>query len=54
VALVARGARNLDGGEEPVRETTLQQALRRQARMIYVEATVGAALLTLLAVAAPA
>jgi hypothetical protein len=46
VRLAARGARNLDRGEEPVTNPEEVRLLRAQARRIYVESALGAALLT--------
>ena len=46
--LAARGARNLDGGEERVNDSDLAAELRRQAKRIHVKAVLTAALLTLL------
>jgi len=46
VRLAARGARNMDVGDEPVRDPEEARQLRAQARRIYVESFVGAALLT--------
>ena len=46
--LAARGARNLDGGEERVNASNLVSELRRQAKRIHVKAALTAVLLTLL------
>jgi hypothetical protein len=46
VRLAARGARNMDGGDEPVRDPEQGRLLRGQARRIYVESVVLAMLLT--------
>jgi hypothetical protein len=46
VALAARGARNLDGGEEAIGDEGEKAKLRLQARAVYLEATIIAALLT--------
>jgi hypothetical protein len=37
VALSARGARETDGGTEPIADTALADALRRKARDVYVK-----------------
>jgi len=45
VRLAARGARDLDGGEEIVSEPFLVAQLRRQARRVHIEsALLGVAL----------
>jgi hypothetical protein len=46
VRLAARGARNMDGGDEAVRDPEEARRLRAQARRIYAESFAGAALLT--------
>jgi hypothetical protein len=48
VRLAARGARNMDGGDEPVRDPEQARLLRAQARRVYVESGVLAVLLTAL------
>ena len=44
--LAARGVRDLDHGEEPVRDPEAAQRLRAQARRIHAAALLTAALLT--------
>lgn len=46
MALAARGARNLDDGEVPIGDEDEKAKLRLQARAVYLEATIIAALLT--------
>jgi hypothetical protein len=46
VALAARGARNMDTGEERIVDDDDKATLRLQARAVYIEATIIAALLT--------
>jgi hypothetical protein len=46
VRLAARGARNMDGGDEPVGDPEEVRRLRGQARRVYVESVVLAVLLT--------
>jgi len=53
VALAARGARNMDAGDEAVVDAAEREALRRQARRVHLRAIVAGAVLTALAVAAP-
>jgi hypothetical protein len=48
VRLAARGARNMDGGDVPVRDPEQARLLRAQARRVYVESGVLAVLLTAL------
>ena len=48
MVLAARGARNLDGGDEAIEEAAVKGQLRRQARRVYVESVLLAAVLTLL------
>lgn len=45
--LAARGARNLDNGEEKVNDSTEADRLRRTARRIHIKTILAAALLTL-------
>ncbi len=52
--LAARGARDLDGGEEIVSDPFLLAQLRRQAREVHVESTLLAVALTGLALLIPA
>lgn len=44
--LAARGARNLDRGDEMVNDPEEARRLRAQARRVYLETLSGAALLT--------
>lgn len=44
--LAARGARNLDGGDEMVSDPEEARRLRAQARRVFLETFSGAALLT--------
>jgi len=46
VRLAARGTRNLDDGERQLDDVVLKHLLRRQARKVYAEAIVSAAVLT--------
>jgi hypothetical protein len=46
VALAARGARNMDTGEERIVDDDDKATLRLQAKAVYIEATIVAALLT--------
>jgi hypothetical protein len=46
VRLAARGARNLDRGDELVNDPEEARRLRAQARRVYLETLSGAALLT--------
>jgi hypothetical protein len=45
--LAARGARETDGGTEPVADATLVAAMRRKARTVYVKTTIAAVVSTL-------
>jgi len=53
VALAARGARNMDAGDEAVGDAAERDALRRQARRVHLRAIGVGAALTALAVAVP-
>lgn len=44
--LAARGARNLDRGEEAIRDPESEAALRRRAGRVHLEAVLLAAMLT--------
>lgn len=44
--LAARGARNMDGGDEVIGDPDEVRRLRAQARRVYAESVIGAALLT--------
>ena len=46
--LAARGARNLDGGEEPVNDSGVLAELRWKAKRIHIKSVLAAASLTLL------
>jgi membrane protein DedA with SNARE-associated domain len=48
VVLAARGARKMNGSEEPVGDEGVEKRLRSQARWIYVESAIAALLLTVL------
>jgi hypothetical protein len=51
LALAARGARNLDTGEEIIRDEAVRDTLRRQARAVHVKSALAAGVLTLLSLA---
>ena len=53
VALAAVGARNLDSGQEQVDDPSATRQINRQARKVFAESILGAALLTALALALP-
>ena len=53
MALAARGARDMDAGEEAVGDEAERKALRRQARRVHLQSILASAALTGLAVAAP-
>ncbi len=53
MVLAARGARNLDGGEETIADRGLIAALRRRARMVHLKAGLAALALTGLILALP-
>ena len=53
VALAARGVRDLDSGQEQIAEAAVARQINRQARKVFAEALLGAALLTALALALP-
>lgn len=53
MALAARGARNMDTGDETVEEEAEKVTLRRQARRIHVESALAAAALTALSFFTP-
>jgi hypothetical protein len=53
VALAARGARNLDRGDETVSDAAERAALRRKARRVHLESILAAGALTALGVAFP-
>jgi membrane protein DedA with SNARE-associated domain len=48
VALAARGARKMNGSEEPVGDEGVEKRLRSRARWIYVESAIAALILTAL------
>jgi hypothetical protein len=54
VRLAARGARESEGGVEPVTDSWLAGQLRRQARSIIVHAVLAATVLTALTLLLPA
>ncbi len=51
VALAARGARDLDSGQEQVDDPAANRQINRQVRKVFAESILGAALLTALALA---
>ena len=53
VALAARGTRNLDAGQEQIDDPAVTRQINRQARKVFAESILGAALLTALALALP-
>ncbi len=53
VALAVRGTRDLDSGQEQVDDPVATRQINRQARKVFAESIVGAALLTALALALP-
>ena len=53
VALAAGGTRNLDSGREQVDDPAATRQINRQARKVFAESILGAALLTALALALP-
>ena len=53
VALAARGARNMDSGQEQIDDPAATRQINRQARKVFAESLFGAALLTALALALP-
>ena len=53
VALAARGVRNMDSGPEQIDDAVVTRQINRQARKVFAEAILGAALLTALALALP-
>jgi hypothetical protein len=48
VVLAARGARKMNGTEEPLGDKATEKRLRSQARWIYVESAIAAVILTVL------
>jgi membrane protein DedA with SNARE-associated domain len=50
VVLAARGARNMNGAEEPLGDEGTKEGLRSQTRWIYVESAIAALILTALSV----
>ena len=53
MALAARGARNMDTGEEAVEDEAERAQLRRQARMVHVRSVLAGAALTALSLVTP-
>jgi hypothetical protein len=53
VGLAARGVRNMDSGREQIDDPAATQQINRQARKVFAESILGAALLTALALALP-
>jgi hypothetical protein len=54
VRLAARGARNLDRGDERIADAAELAQVRRQARLVHLESVAAAALLTAAALLLPA
>jgi hypothetical protein len=54
VVLAARGTRRINAPEEPVEDGQTTQRLRRQARNVYVKATLVAVGLSILVALVPA
>ncbi len=52
VALAARGKRNMDGGDEVVTDHALLKRIRSQSQQVYLRATIAAAVVTALTLAA--
>ena len=53
VALARSGARDLDSGAEQIDDPAMTRQINRQARKVFAESLLGAALLTALALALP-
>jgi hypothetical protein len=53
VSLAARGARNLDAGDERIDDEAERAALARQARRVHVQAVTAGVALTILSFFAP-
>ncbi len=53
VALAARGTRDMASGQEPIDDPAATRQINRQARKVFAESILGAALLTALALALP-
>ena len=53
MALAARGARNLNGGGEPIADAAQRAAVSRQARRIHVRALLAGLVLTVLSFLTP-
>ena len=53
VALAARGVRDMDSGEEQIADQAMARQISRQARKVYVESGLMAALLTAAVLALP-
>lgn len=51
--LAARGARNLDGGEEQIQDPALVTELRRRARSVHLKALLAAVLAAAVVLAIP-
>ncbi len=51
--LASRGLRNMDSGNEKVTDSVEDRALRQQARKVYLETVITAAVLTGIMVAIP-
>jgi len=53
VALAARGVRDMDSGHQQIDDPAAARQINRQARKVFAESILGAALLTALALALP-
>ena len=51
--LAARGARNLDQGEEPITDALTAGVIRRQAHRVHIQSLLVALVLTVLCLAIP-
>ncbi len=53
MALAARGARNMDTGDEAIEDEAEKAQLRRQARRVHVQSILAALVLTALTLVTP-
>ena len=53
MALAARGARNMDAGDEAIEDEAEKVQLHRQARRVHVQSILAALVLTTLTLVAP-
>ncbi len=53
MALASRSSRNLTGVEEKIQDRAELAQVQRQARKVYIESLIAAAILTLLALVIP-